>query len=247
MEGIIILSSSLSQLYLKKAPGKLFFHISYFLESEPANPFAFETRASVYQLMGQHALAVSDLRNMIALKMITPSVPEDYFQLSDGILANPGNYDEAIAACGKASNAWETSFLSKAGSLPANQEQPLCRSAGTDRPGDGAACPQRTMVGEKGTDSEMNGQPQEAYVVYQQARTEYRYHQPQAVSTSPYWGSSWQKARTPPFASQAMPGDPGYLFTDGHTTSMTIKWRTDISTDSKYGWYPPPASRKPHH
>ncbi|MCB0560178.1 MAG: metallophosphoesterase [Phaeodactylibacter sp.] len=245
-EAYYICHLPLSQLYLKKArPRKALFHISYFLESEPANPFAFETRASVYQLMGQHALAVSDLRNMIALKNDNAIRPEDYFQLSDGILkAHPGNYDEAIAALREG--------IQRLGNIIALQSRIIALQIKSNRCAealeqiDQAMAPlarKEQWLAKKAQILEMNGQPQEAYAVYQQARTVGRAPSTPGnprLAASHAVGQPGQSPH-PPFA-RALPGViRGPYLQMGTPTSMTIKWRTETSTDSKI-WYGASAS-----
>ena len=90
----------LAQLYRDTgALEQAIMHINYFIKQEPGNPFGYETRASVYRMMGAPLQMVADLRQMITLKNDNAIRPEDYFQLADGILmAHPGQYAPAIEA-----------------------------------------------------------------------------------------------------------------------------------------------------
>lgn len=84
---------------LRNRPSHALRQIDEYLQREPANPFAYKTRASIRRRLGEHHLVVADLRTMIALKKENAIRPEDYFQLSEAILrADLKNYPGAITA-----------------------------------------------------------------------------------------------------------------------------------------------------
>ena len=239
----------LSQLYLEKGlVRKALFHINALLALEPGNPFAYETRASVYQMMGKDGLAVADLRNAIALKNDDAIRPEDYFRLSDGILrASPGSYGEAITALEEG--------LQQLGNIISIQSRIVSLEIESHRCGEAVKRIDQIMeplarkekwLAQKAQILEMDGRHEEAYAVYRQADAEtgiLKNNKDNAIAPAALAALGQAGlADAPPAQSNAMLGvTRGPYLQSGTPQSMIVKWRTDIFTDTKI-WYGPDTS-----
>jgi len=238
----------LSELYLEKGlVRKALFHVNTLLSFEPGNPFAYETRASAYQMMGQDALAVADLRKAVALKNADAIRPEDYFRLSGSILkASPGNYDEAIAALEEG--------LQRLGNIISIQSRIVSLEIESHRCGEAVKRIDQIMaplarkekwLAQKAQILEMDGKPEEAYAAYRQAGAEAQaLKSRRGNTTAPTPAASGQAgtADNPAAQSNAMLGiTRGPYLQSGTPQSMVVKWRTDIFTDTKI-WYGPDTS-----
>ncbi len=209
------------------------FHINYFLEQEPDNPFGYETRASVWQREGHNEQAVADLRRMIALKNDNAIRPDDYFRLADALLAaRPGQYGPAIAALeeGLQRLGDVVSLQSRLASLEMEAGQYAAALARIDRIMEPMARKDSWLA--KRTEVIRRMQQQNTAAAPPQAGREEAGEQPDSQADA---------APLP-----ADPPDPasynllnvvrGPYLQSGAPTAMTVKWRTDNPANSKV-WY----------
>ena len=165
----------LSELYLKSGRvRKALYHIGLLIEKEPDNPFAYEARAAVYRAMGWKARAVADLRRVIALKNDDAIRPEDYIRLSDAVLkGSPSHYGEAIGVLEAGLRRLGNIISIQSRILELELESNRCAAA-LERI-DRIMAPlkrKEKWLAKKAQILERNGQPEEAFEAYRQARQE---------------------------------------------------------------------------
>jgi tetratricopeptide (TPR) repeat protein len=223
---------------LRNQPSLALSQIEEYLNKEPANPFAYKTRAEIRQRLGEHQPAVADLRTMILLKNENAIRPEDYFQLSGAILqADPGNHHEAIGAleAGIDRLGPVISLQSRLVDLEVLGGRYAAALARIDRVM--VALPVRkTWLQKKAEILELAGRPADAAQALEQARAEtektgktgqVRWAQKPLTAT----GDALTLGR---LSAQTVVRGP-YL-QSGSPQSMTVKWRTDGPTNSKI-WF----------
>ncbi|MCB0595166.1 MAG: metallophosphoesterase, partial [Phaeodactylibacter sp.] len=242
----------LSELYLKSGRvRKALYHIGLLIEKEPNNPFAYQARAAVYQSLGWKARAVADLRRVVMLKNDDAIRPEDYFRLSDAILiGSPSDYDEAIGVLEAGLRRLGNIISIQSRILELELESNRCAAA-LERI-DRIMAPlkrKEKWLAKKAQILERNGQPEEAFEAYRQARQEalvlnrQDFSEAKAPATGLNNPGNATAGPSPlPSGNAMLAVTRGPYLQMGSPTGMAARWRTDVATDSKIWYGPDPAN-----
>lgn len=223
---------------LRNRPSLALSKIEEYLKREPANPFAYKTRAEIWRQLGEDQAAVADLRTMIALKNENAIRPEDYFQLSEAVLRTDGHpYTDAITALEEGIERLGPviSLQSRLVDLEVLGGRYAAALARIDRIM--TALPlTKTWLQKKADILELAGRPTDAAQALEQAQVE-------TEKTGKTGQVRW--AQKPPAATGDAPAlgrlsaqtvIRGPYLQSGAPQSMTVKWRTDGPTNSKI-WF----------
>lgn len=209
-------------------------HINHYIDKSPANPFAYQTRAAIFQKSGNYVSAVSDLRETIRLKNDRAIRPDDYLILAENILkVDPQNYQDATNVIQDGLKRLGQLISLQSYLLDLLLEQQNCTAALqlVDKIMEPFARKHKWLL-KKAEILEMDGQLQRATYVKTRAKglnTPLPSTAPQSLThTSPPTLNGLTVT-----AAKVVRG-PYLQSTTTHST--IIKWRTDTPTDSKI-WY----------
>jgi tetratricopeptide (TPR) repeat protein len=232
----------LAQIYLQqRRPAAALRQANAYLETNPQNPFAYETRAAALQLLNQFEAAAADLHKMIALKNEDAIRPADYFLLAKGILqAFPGDYRAAITALEEG--------LARLGPLVSLQSRII------DLELEG----QNYAAALEKTDLLLAMMPNNEHWINKRTEILEKWGCTNDARQVPQRSAEWSLPKEPPISRKSLPGREersdhqivpifhsaaasvvrGPYLQLGTPNSMVIKWRTNMPTDSRV-WYGP--------